>query len=474
MVRLHLFSVVVLLLATQGLCWAQDDSTPADGTVPQQPAPAYGADNSAPPSSSENPPISGLDMPNLEPHAAPLSYLQAGAHFSETADSNLENTVGTSEFGSITRLLGSLELQRLWSHYDLGLDYVGGFGYYSASGIGWRQIQELGIEQRVKWKRGEFSVRDAFSYQPEGSFGGSYGGIGFSGAGLGEQSVLFGGTTLGELGQVPRIMNLSLAEAQEYLSPKSAITATAGYGFVHFLQNDPTLGNPFIGSSQITAMGGYDRVLGPHDQGALAYGYERFDFSTGEMFQSHLIELMWGHLVSGRMDFLIAGGPQFTEAGGALDISAAGQAVLRYRWSKTSLNASYAHLLTAGSGLFVGATSNLAHASVERALTRRWTGSLDTGYVHSTRVLLTSCGLVQSLTGQCPGVPGNTYQYAFAGGEVRRYIGRQFAIFGSYQFNYLVFDRSFCGASGGPCSRTSPRQTVTFGLNWSPRPWRID
>ena len=75
---------VWLLLLGLTAAWGQDSSPqqPAGGTPdssPQQPAPAYGPDNTTP-SIAENPPISGLDMPNLEPHAAPLSYLQAGAH----------------------------------------------------------------------------------------------------------------------------------------------------------------------------------------------------------------------------------------------------------------------------------------------------------------------------------------------------------------------------------------------------------
>src|SRR5271156_4852299 len=89
------FVVLVLALSAAG---AQDNSArpPADvaqdsAPPPQQPVPAFGPDQSVP-AVSENPPISGVDMPNLEPHAAPLSYLQAGAHLSESVDSNVEDT----------------------------------------------------------------------------------------------------------------------------------------------------------------------------------------------------------------------------------------------------------------------------------------------------------------------------------------------------------------------------------------------
>src|ERR1039458_3419352 len=175
-----LWGFVVFLLALSA-AWGQDNSAqqPAGNmpdSNPQQPAPAYGPQTPVP-SIDENPPISGLDTPNLEPHAAPLSYLQAGAHLNETVDSNIQNALGGSSTNSISRAMGSLELQRLWSHYDLYLDYLGGVGYYNVRGIGLRQIEELGLNQKITWKRGQVEIREAFSYQPEGTFGSAYGSV---------------------------------------------------------------------------------------------------------------------------------------------------------------------------------------------------------------------------------------------------------------------------------------------------------
>ncbi len=189
---------------------AQDTSTPpAETPQPpsdqqtQQPVPAYGQDN-APPLVNENPPLSGMDLPSLEPHAAPLSYLQPGATVSESADSNALDTVGGgSSFSSITRGLGSLDLKRLWSNYDLALDYVGGAAYYSVRGQGWKLLQQMDVDQKISWKRGQLSLRDSFSYLPEGNFGGSYGSLGSQGIGsLGNTSfgAFFGGSALGSLG----------------------------------------------------------------------------------------------------------------------------------------------------------------------------------------------------------------------------------------------------------------------------------
>ena len=95
---------VLMLALTLNAAWGQDSSTSQPGGVAQdssqQPTPAYGQEN-APAPITENPPISGLDMPGLEPHAAPLSYLQPGVIVAETADSNVADGIGQSAVRSV-------------------------------------------------------------------------------------------------------------------------------------------------------------------------------------------------------------------------------------------------------------------------------------------------------------------------------------------------------------------------------------
>src|SRR5581483_11196063 len=104
-----------MLTLALGVASAQDTSAPAAnaaGQAEQQPGPvpAYGQENT-PLTTTENPPLSGIDLPSLEPNTAPLSYLQPGATVSETADSNAANLVGGgAKISSITRALGSLAL----------------------------------------------------------------------------------------------------------------------------------------------------------------------------------------------------------------------------------------------------------------------------------------------------------------------------------------------------------------------------
>jgi hypothetical protein len=507
-----IWTLCILALALNG-AWAQDNSTPpstedAPQDTRQEPVPAYGQDNGMSPI-SENPPLSGLDLPSLEPHAAPLSYLQPGATFSESAQSNAGAALGGGGVSSVSNALGSLTMKRLWSHYDLALDYIGGVGYYSLTGQGFESLQQLDFDQKITWKRGQLSLRDSFSYLPQGNFGGSYGSTGSQGiATLGNTAFggFWGGSSLGNLGLVPRILNVSVADISQNLSPRSAITVAGGYAFMHFYGTNLT-GTSFIGSSQTSAQFGYNRTLTSHTQMALVYGYQGFDFSVlGTAFHSHVIQGMYGHRISGRMDLLIGGGPQITVIntqtakcsesivapfycqlfGGTLiptttkdtKLGVAAQGRLRYKFPKTSLDLEFQRFETSGSGLFAGAQSNILSMTASRPLSRTLNGFVDVGYSTNSMVQplsveqLIACGNPQTAQQACPANDANSYNYAFFGGGLQRAFGRNFHGYVSYQFNQLTFDHSFCGT--GACNRISNQNVATFGLDWTPRPIRID
>src|ERR1700733_1444095 len=508
-----LWTLGMMALALSG-AWAQDSSTPpSTGEAPQSaqqpPVPAYGQDNSTTPI-SENPPLSGLDLPSLEPNAAPLSYLQLGATFSESAESNAGGVPGGSGVSSVTRGLGTVTLKRLWSNFDLALDYIGGAGYYDLPGQGFQSLQQLGVDQKITWKRGQLSLRDSFSYLPEGNFGGSYGSLGSQDVGsLGTNSFggFWGGSSLGNLGLAPRVLNLSLVDVSESLSPRSAITAAAGYAFMHFYGTDVT-GTSFIGSSQISAQLGYNRSLTSHTQLALVYEYQGFNFSVlGTAFHSHVIQGLYGHRISGRMDLLAGAGPQITFIdtqsavcsesivmpyycqifGGTLipttvkstKLGVAAQGRLRYKFPKTSLDLEFQRFETSGSGLFAGAQSNIVSVNVHRPLSRTVNGFVDIGY--STNAMLQplseqqliACTTAQTSQTACPANNATSYNYAFVGGGLQRAFGRNFHAYVSYQFNELSFNQSYCQGTSA-CNRISNQSVATFGLDWTPRPIRID
>ena len=507
--------IAVLLGCALSAAWAQDTSDNPQPQTPQEPVPAYGQDNNGQAPISENPPISGIDLPSLEPHAAPLSYLQPGATVSDTADSNaLDVPGGGTQFSSVTRALGSIALQRLWSNYDFAMDYMGGVAYYSLQGQGAKLLQQMDVDQKISWKRGQLALRDSFSYLPEGNFGASYGSLGSANVGsLGNTSfgAFFGGSALGTFGLAPRIINMSLADVTQNLSPKSTLTLAGGYAFTHFYGNDAVLGNSFIGVSQTSAQAGYNRILTSHTQIALIYGYQAFDYSiAGVAFHTHVIEGMYGHRITGRMDFLIGAGPQITPLSTntvncsnpvydnsptsctffgytripvtekKIRLGVAGQMHLRYRFPKTALDLTYQRFETSGSGFFAGAQSDIARLGATRPISRVWSAFADIGYSHNLRLQsvaasqLSGCGTSgQTENTLCAGINANSYEYGFAGGGVHRQFGHDFNAFVSYQFNEVAFDKSYCGVLSG-CGHIANREVITLGLDWTPRPIRLD
>ena len=473
--------MLAFLVFALSSAWAQSDSQPSSGTE-QQPAapPAAFGQEPAPPQVSPFPPLSGLDEASLEPNVAARSFLQPGFQVLEAADSNAVNGLnkGGTSFSSVTHLLGAVGLQRLWSRYQMSLDYVGGGVLYSLRDNA--QVHTLDLDSRILWRTGVLQFRDGFSYLPEGSFGGAFGGaaglgsgMGGVGNGLGEGTQgnrfnFFGAGVLGSLGTAPHYTNLSMVDMQQTLSPRAAFTLAGGYDLVHFLGDKS--GIPLIDSRMVTAQAGYDYALDRRNKLAVVYGYQHFLFPTigGGTFDSHVVQFLYGHQISGRMDLVLGGGPQLTSLnsslrGSFLRISGSGRFSLRYRFPRTSVSLNYQRYDSAASGFFAGAETDLAHVTLMRPLGRRWEISGHAGYAHVKRL---------QQVGNA-GVNANSYQYGYTGLRLNRILSRSLHGFVFYQYNDMIFDSSFCGTAG-PCSRTSTRQIAGIGLTWHPHPFRLD
>jgi len=476
--RWTLIGMVVFFALTR-TGWTQSDNSQSGQASGNVGAPD--SQDNPPAQSPENPPISGLDQPSLGARFPTRSFLVPGAHVSEALDTNVGQTAGTSAINGVTRALGSLMLQKIGSRHVTALDYVGGVAFYTGVNPNTSQIQQFDAEQKILWRTGALTFRDRFSYLPEGSFGfGAYGesgaydlglgGIGYVGGTLGQGlGGLFGLGEFGSLGQAPRIDNLSIADVTQSLSARSSVTAAGGYEIVHFTNNAAG----FIDSNQITAQVGYDYQLSRKSQVALVYGFQDFQYPNipGSSFSTHVVNLMYGYRISGRMDFLVGAGPQFTFIhnsplfGGSSDrVTVSARAALRYRFPRTLIGIYFDRYDSSGSGYFAGAVSDVVRFSVSRPLTRMWSATADIGYAYSG-------ALQPRLTGPLPSST-TSFQYVYAGAAVHRPLGRHFALFFSYQFNDIWFNGSSCG-TGSVCG-SAARNVVAAGLDWHPRPIRLD
>lgn len=446
-------------------CAAQDNPQSSPGTPP---APAFG--QNAPVLSPDNPPVTGLDQPSLDLRSATRSFFAPALQLSESADTNGGNQLNGSDLESISRVVGALDLQKFWTKSDLFLEYLGGAAFY-ANPYQVRQLQDVGIEGVTRWRTGQATLRDSFSYLPDGSFQIGYGGLpglGLTNTGMGiagQGTALPGSLTneqFGSVGDIPRLANTAIVDAVQAISPVSAITVVAGYSNAHFY--DPT--HTLINSDQVVAEGGYSHLISRHDQIGAIYAFQLFQFpqnTGGEVFV-HVFNLRWSHTLTGRLSLIAGAGPQYIdlqEGGNASYWSLSARVQLHYKMGRSSVIASYEKFTSAGSGFFAGANTQAARLGYIRPLARTWQFFGDLNYSHNTKIQ-------QSFLG----VNANHYDGVAVEGILRKHLGRTYDFFTIYRFGDVSFNAPVCIT--GSCGRSAQRQTGTIGVEWHPRPMRIE
>ncbi len=443
-------------------------------SAPPEPAPAFG--QTAPILSPEMPPVTGLDEPALDLRTATRSFISPALQVSESGDTNGANTLGGNQLQSVSRVIGAFDLQQFWPKSDLFLEYLGGGAFYTRPYEA-RQLQAAGLEGVTRWRTGQATLRDSFSYLPDGAFQIGFGGnpgLGLAtGGGLGTGVAgihAFGGGQEGAVGNIPRLTNTAILEAVQAINPISAVTVAGGFSNAHFFDsyNAVTNPDPLIDSDQLTVEGGYAHLLNRHDQIGAIYAFQLFQFPqlSGGQIYIHIINIRYSHTITGRLSVVAGAGPQYTEleqGGYSSRWSLSARVQLRYKFSHSELLASYEKFTSPGSGFFAGANVQEARVGYTRPVGRTWTLYGDLGYSHNAQI--------QSVSGY--GVVGaNTYDEGSAGFVLRKHLGRNYDVFGAYRFAELGFSNevTFLGSTG----RIESRQVGTVGLEWHPRPTRIE
>ena len=452
---------VLLVLSLSVYGGAQDTSGAQPSTAP---APAFG--QSAPILNPENPPVSGLDEPGLELKSSGRSFFAPAAQVSQSAETNAGNEFGRGPVTGVTRFLGALDLQKFWAKTDFLAEYLGGGAFYSKDGDV-RQLQSLGVEGITRWRTGQGTIRDAFSYLPEGALGGGYGGLPGLGLTNGGISTGEGGVaglhsvSQGSVGLIPRLSNSAMLDIVQAITPKTALTVAGGFANVHYFDN--TL--EFINSDQTTAEGGFSHLLNRHDQIGAVYAYQLFRFpqSTGGQMQNHIVNLRWSHTLSGRLSLIIGAGPQYTiiqnnfgnpdEKRWSENV----KAQVRYRFVRTSFVLAYEKFVSSGSGFFAGADTQVVRFAVHREMSRNLDLRGDIGYSHN-KSLQTFLGIPFG---------GTSFDHGFAGAILRKHFGRVYDLFVAYRYSGLGLNDSFESSS-------AQRHTGAFGVEWHPTPKRIE
>jgi len=464
---------LALLIFGMSICAAAQNNPQSQ---PENPAPAPAFGQNAPVLNPENPPVTGLDEPGLELRTATRSFVSPALQVSESADTNGGNQIGASGLESVTRVLGAFDMQQFWPKSDLFLEYLGGGAFYG-SPYDVKQLQAAGLDAVTRWRTGQATLRDSFSYLPDGSFAiGTFGGApglglasGTLGIGLqgGALPGTLNGAQLGSVGNIPRIANTATLDVVQAFNPVSAITVVGGFSNSHF--DDPT--HTLINSDQITVEGGYSHLISRHDQIGLLYGFQLFQFpqAVGGEIYNHIVNVRWSHTITGRLSVIAGAGPQYTdleEGGSYPHWSVSARVQLRYKYGHSSLVATYEKFTSSGSGFFAGANTQAARLGFKRPLGRTWDFYADLSYSRNTKIQSADFGAMNA----------GSYNEGSAGAVFRRHLGRAYDFFAAYRFNDVAFSTvgnvpvDLPGSTG----RIALRHVGTMGVEWHPRPTRIE
>jgi hypothetical protein len=410
-------------------------------------------------------PITGAQLLTLGGSGLP-SHLSPKLHFGQTFDSNPNTTGADSGISALTSVSGELELQRQSRTQELMVRYSGGGLFYvHQSGNTTQQqpsnstFQRLGISQRLTVDRWSLLASDEVGYLSAATLGG---GMASGLAVLGPAANVGVGSLAGlnpnflpaqnlveQVGS--EISNSVVLEADYRIGARSSLSVTGNYG----LLRSPD-GN-LIESNQEGVSFGYNHTFTARDTIGISYGFMQFNYpGTGGRLRDHTGQLMYGRRITGRLSLQLAGG------GGVTDTSIGGltqnlflwnaQASVHYVFRRSDLVASYSRATNSGSGVLLGANSDVVSASVSRTFLRRWLTSTTVGY--SRNSALTS---------------GSTFSTYFVTSGVRRDIGRYTGVFANYSFQRQT------GISSCPtCGNDSVRHTATIGFDWSFRPIRLE
>jgi hypothetical protein len=368
---------------------------------------------------------------------------------------------GQTGFTPVSILGASLNLDRTWGENEFTALYNGGDTLSSNSLIPHGQFHDLSLTEQILWARWHILLRDDFAAAP----GAIFAGTGMGGPGLLAQSSAALGASLTNVGQefIPadtvetgnalRYRNSILGQVEYSFSRRSAFTLSGSYGLLEF----PYAG--YISSHMLNAQAGYDYELDPKDSIAVLASYGKIDYTgTSDSTRDYMAALAFGRKITGRVAFQVSAGPQRIQAmnstGNFQLWFAAANSALSYERRRGGMSLAFSRGVSAGSGVFLGSTTNTFSSSAHYLFARFWTGTVNGGYSMNTSLAPA-------------GVATTTFDNWFFGASLGRRLGQHAEMNLNYglqrQNSPAVCPVTSCGVSGF-------QQTVGMTVNWHLRP----
>ena len=470
--------VLLILVATAmaGGAWAQDTQEPQEPETQAKPKPAARAipaigDPNATVENEEQPvnwqadtfPATGLQSPTLGSPELGHNYWIPGFEYGSTIQSRPPGQQGSNGWYANNYIGGQVSLLEAWSRAQLGLNYSGG-GYFttdSQQNNGW--FQQLSVGQTINLNRWQIQLFDYFSYIPESQFGfagatglalpGISGTLGPAVPGLGA-SIVPNQSIYSAIG--PRYSNAAAAQMTYSLSRRSSITVGGSYGLLRFTESGNVDSDMALGSV------GFNYVLSPETSIGVLYRFAGYHYEgEPQAIGSQTPNFVYERKVARKLALDLFGGPQFTSFRVPVDnksrrIGVSAGATLTYGLQHGTVDLTYFHGLTAGGGLLLGSSMDLATVDFSRRLGRLWTGHVLFGYSRN------------SALGAATGTPAQTFNDWFAGGGISRPFGRNSDLAVSYTARFEDTSRPLC--TGTTCSSSYTQNVISISLQFHTRP----
>jgi hypothetical protein len=404
------------------------------------------------------PPLTGVQDAFLVGPRVTHSFFQPTIGVYEVVDTNPPGGSASSrEVVPFTSAYANFLLQKNSSRSQFALNYLGGGTVaHGQNGLN-SVVQILSFNQIINWRRWNLLVTDQFSYLPESSFGGGEAGgawqppdyFNLASSLIPNQSVY---TTRGG-----RVSNIATGQVEYSASPRSSFTFSGGYGILRFVETD------LLDSGMATGSVGYSYQVSHHDSLGVIYRYTGIRLgSLDRMIDAHGAQLAYGRNLSSRLVFRVAAGPEFRFVRDPGTATAHGvywglDSSLQYGLRRTALTLSYHHAVSAGAGVLPGAETDEFGGTIDRSLSRLWSGTVGMGYARN-----------QSLDVGSLDSSSRKFNTWYGRVKLNRPIGRIAGLSLEYNIQLQNTNEPLC--IGPSCGRAFLRHLITLGFWWNPGP----
>ncbi|HUO36182.1 MAG TPA: hypothetical protein VMU43_14430 [Candidatus Acidoferrum sp.] len=391
------------------------------------------------------------------------SYVLPRFDFTSSVNTNgaYSSVPGQSQLVTQQYLLGGVTIEKVGRANELSVNYLGGRSFSTDGDLYNATTNLFGLND--KWMSGRWAgtLSDQLSYASDTYFGGGVGSPGFAIPGSNIQPSFNPSQAL-VVGRIPILNNNAVAEFDYQTNPRGTLTFVAGYTLLHYY------GTGLINNDSILGEAGYSYQLSRRNSLAVEYLFDAIRFGgNAQTINENVVEATYVYQIARQLSFRVGAGPDVSLIQGQKNysdtyVSWRLTSSLNYQVrQRTTLGIAYSHMLTGGSGVFLGAETDSVTASVGQQLGRFWSVNMNVGY--SRNAALSASGIT---------APVGTYNTVYGGGGISRLLGRDWKVYVNYQGTYQTSTLGVCTTP--PCNSNFSNQQVFAGFGWHPRGFALE